>query len=118
MLQREIVVGAVEPANKKAARPAASRAIAVLRAHRAELARMGVRHAWIFGSTARGDAGPGSDVDVLVDVDPEIVDNLFGYGAIQQSLEEWLGGPVDLADSSRLRPGVAAEAMRDKVLAF
>jgi len=118
MLPREIMVDAAETARKKAARPAASRAIAILRAHRTDLARMGVRHAWIFGSTARGDAVPESDVDVLVDVDPQIVDNLFGYGAIQQSLEEWLGGSVDLADSNRLRPGVAAEVARDKILAF
>ena len=40
--------------------------IAILRAHRAELEQLGIRHAALFGSVARGTDGPSSDVDVAV----------------------------------------------------
>jgi predicted nucleotidyltransferase len=41
-----------------------------LKAHEAELRQLGVRHAAVFGSVARGQARPQSDIDVLVDLDP------------------------------------------------
>jgi len=94
------------------------KAIRVLKAHRARLESMGVRHSWVFGSTARGDERPDSDIDVLIEVDPAVVNSLFHYGEIQQSLEEWMRCPVDLADKGRLRPGVAQQAEKDQILAF
>ena len=42
-------------------------AISRLKAHEAELRRLGVQHLWLFGSTARGDARPDSDVDLFFD---------------------------------------------------
>ena len=42
-------------------------AIAMLRAHEAELRRLGVQHLFLFGSTARDDARPDSDVDLFFD---------------------------------------------------
>jgi hypothetical protein len=44
-----------------------SDAIARLRAHEAELKRLGVLHLYLFGSTARGDAREDSDVDLFFD---------------------------------------------------
>jgi predicted nucleotidyltransferase len=41
-----------------------------LKAHENELRQLGVRHAAVFGSVARGQARPQSDIDVLVDLDP------------------------------------------------
>ena len=79
---------------------------------------MGVRHAAVFGSVARGGDRPESDVDILVEVDPAIVRSIFAYGGIQQSLESWLKRSVDLAGKDRLRPGVAAEVERDQIVAF
>lgn len=79
---------------------------------------MGVVHASIFGSIARGDNRPDSDVDILVEVDPAVVRSIFAYGGIQQSIEQWIGRPVDLASKDRLRPGAAAEAERDEIHAF
>lgn len=99
-------------------RPGVSRVLRVLRAHRADLERMGVVHASIIGSVARGEDRPDSDVDIVVEVDPAAVRSIFAYGGIQQSLAEWIGRPVDLAGKDRLRPGVAAEAERDQIVAF
>jgi uncharacterized protein len=42
-------------------------AIAKLKEHEAELRRLGVEHLYLFGSTARGDARPDSDVDLFFD---------------------------------------------------
>jgi predicted nucleotidyltransferase len=92
--------------------------IRVIRDHRSDLERMGVRHVSVFGSIARGEERPDSDLDILIEVDPAVVKSLFAYGHIQQSIEEWMGRPVDVADKARLRPGTAAEAERDQIVAF
>jgi hypothetical protein len=99
-------------------KPVISSVLKTLRAHRADLERMGVVHAAIFGSVARGEAASNSDVDILVEIDPAAVDTLFGYAEIQQAIEEWIGRPIDVARKDRLRPGVAAEAERDQIVAF
>jgi predicted nucleotidyltransferase len=92
--------------------------LATLRDRQTDLTRMGVRHAALFGSVARGDDRPDSDVDVMIDVDAAIVRGIFAIGHIQQSMEDWIGRPVDLARRDRLRPGVAREAEQDAVDAF
>ncbi|HEX2091838.1 MAG TPA: nucleotidyltransferase family protein [Longimicrobiaceae bacterium] len=85
-----------------------------LRAHRADLERFGVRSLSIFGSVARGEAGPESDVDVLADFGgPPSFDR---YMDLKLYLEDLLGTRVDLATPgglrARLRPIVDREAIR------
>ena len=77
--------------------------------HRAELTRAGVRRIGVFGSVARGEAGPDSDVDVLVEFDP--IPDLLEFAALRDRLVEILGRPVDLATPGGLRP-----RLRDRVL--
>ncbi|MDR3449974.1 MAG: nucleotidyltransferase domain-containing protein, partial [Alphaproteobacteria bacterium] len=50
-----------------------------LREHQADLRAQGVAHAALFGSIARGDDRPDSDIDILVDLDPAIVVTIFDY---------------------------------------
>jgi predicted nucleotidyltransferase len=50
-------------------RPDLRSVLETLRAHEADLRGMGVSHAAVFGSVARGDAGSGSDIDVMVELD-------------------------------------------------
>lgn len=45
--------------------------IAKLRGHASALRKRGVKHLYVFGSVARGDAGADSDIDLAIDVDPE-----------------------------------------------
>jgi predicted nucleotidyltransferase len=92
--------------------------LSTLRHRQADLAQMGVRHAALFGSVARGDDRPDSDVDVMIDVDSAIVRGIFAIGHIQQSLQDWIGRPVDLARRDRLHPGIATEAEHDAIDAF
>jgi len=81
---------------------------------RAELAGLGVLSLDLFGSVARGEAGPESDVDLLVSFDKPI--GLFHFFRVQQRLEEILGCRVDLvmrdAVKRQLRDRIFAEAIR------
>ena len=75
--------------------------------------RYGIAELWVFGSTARGDAGPDSDVDLLYELLPG---RRLGWQIEQLSdeLAELFGRPVDLvarhALHDRLRPAVLAQA--------
>ncbi|HTW70075.1 MAG TPA: nucleotidyltransferase domain-containing protein [Acetobacteraceae bacterium] len=95
-----------------------NKVLTTLRTRETALAEMGVRHAAVFASVARGDNREDSEVNVIVDVDPDKVATIFDLGEIQQYLEEWLASPVDVARRDRLRPNVAAEVEREAVHAF
>jgi len=90
--------------------------LAILRNSREELRReFGVEAMALFGSAARGDAGPESDIDVLVDV-PEPI-SLFQLVALQLRLQELLNvSKVDVvlrdAIFPPLRTAILAEALR------
>ena len=80
-----------------------ARALALLGESKATLARRyGVTRLALFGSTARGAARAGSDVDVLVAFDgPATAERYFG---VQFYLEDLLGCPIDLVTEKGLRP--------------
>jgi uncharacterized protein len=92
--------------------------IATLRAHQAELQRRGVRHAALFGSVARGDAGPESDIDIAIDLDEEAVPDLFAYAGMKRYIAGLFPGPVDVVDRAALRPGVRSLSAADLIYAF
>ena len=78
-------------------------------AHRGELARAGVRRLGVYGSVARDEARPDSDVDILVEFDR--TPDLFEFAALRDRLVEILGRPVDLATPLGLRPRVRARIL-------
>jgi predicted nucleotidyltransferase len=67
----------------------------------------------VFGSAARGEDRPDSDVDLLVDLSPDM--GLLGLGRVQADSEAILGAKVDLVPASNLKPAVRARAERDLV---
>lgn len=73
---------------------------------RPELATLGVRALDLFGSVARGEAGPQSDVDLLVDFEQPV--GLFHFVRVQQRLEEILGCRVDLVMREAVKPQLRA----------
>ena len=81
--------------------------------HRAELEGLGVRSLDLFGSIARGDARPDSDVDLLVEFDQPV--GLFHFFRVQRNLEAILGRRVDLvmkgAIKHQLRTRILGEAV-------
>lgn len=91
--------------------------ISTLQAHEATLRRQGVARVAVFGSVARGDDTPSSDVDLLLDLDPANIPTLLGYVGIQMDLGTLLGREVHLAVRENLKR-VRAEAEREAVYAF
>jgi predicted nucleotidyltransferase len=92
--------------------------IGIIRSNQPMLSDLGVLHASVFGSVARGDDRPDSDVDVMIEVDSAKVRGILGLGRIQARLEKLVGRSVNLARRDRLRPHVSAEAERDAIHAF
>jgi uncharacterized protein len=76
-------------------------------------ARHGASNVRLFGSTARGDDRPDSDIDLLVHLEPDV--GLLGLARLQRDLEEVLEGPVDLVPDDGLKPEVRAALERDMV---
>lgn len=75
--------------------------------------RYGARNVRIFGSSAREDVGPESDVDFLVDLEPGR--NLFDLGGFLYEVQELLGVPVDVVTEKGLRDHVRPSVLRDAV---
>jgi uncharacterized protein len=96
----------------------ANTAIATLRRHERALRARGVAHAAIFGSVARGDNRPSSDLDILVEFEPGFEGSVFDYMRFKQYVAGLFDVPVDVIDRAALKPGLQAPAARDTVYAF
>ncbi|MBO4875892.1 MAG: nucleotidyltransferase domain-containing protein [Bacteroidales bacterium] len=78
-----------------------------------------VLKAWLFGSYARGEETPQSDVDILFVPDRSGKPfTLFTMGGMYMDLKELLGREVDLVEDGSLRPYAAETANRDKKLIY
>ncbi len=93
-------------------------ALAILTAHRDELVRRGVVHAGLFGSTARGEAGPKSDVDILVELDPEARIGVYAFVGLRRFVGDLFCEPVDVVTPGSLASGPRRSMERDLVYAF
>ena len=71
-----------------------------LRGHESDLRRLGVLHAAVFGSVARGEAGAESDVDILVELDESRPIGVFEYAR----LKLYIGGLLDRPERCRESP--------------
>lgn len=89
-------------------------AMAILSAHRDRWRRFGVRSLSLFGSVASDEAGPESDLDILVEFDgPATFDN---YMDLKFLLEDLLGVQVDLVTRKALKPRLRIRIERQAVL--
>jgi predicted nucleotidyltransferase len=88
-------------------------AIRLLTEHRAELESMGVTSLALFGSVARDEAGPESDVDVIIDVRRPF--SLFDLARVHLRLEEIFGCKVDVITEGSLLPRDHAVIDKDRV---
>jgi len=78
------------------------------------LARHNITEAYLFGSAARGEARPDSDIDILARFNG--LRNLFDYMRVKYDLEDALGGrPVDLVQMEALREEYAETVEEDKI---
>ncbi len=86
-------------------------ALATIRTIRPELDRLRVRSVGIFGSVARGEECPESDVDVLVEFDGQA--SLFDVVRVKHLLEDRLGRTVDIVTPGALSPNCRDSIYRD-----
>lgn len=92
---------------------------------RAELAAMeevlrkeGVAALALFGSVARGEAQADSDIDVLIDIEPEAKFSLLNHVGVQQLIEDRLNRKVDVVRRSGLRPGAGKNILNEAEAVF
>ncbi len=76
-------------------------------------AKRGAKRIRLFGSAARGDSGPASDVDFLVDFEPGR--SLLDQGGLLMDLQELLGCKVDVVSERGLRPRYRERVLREAV---
>ena len=94
------------------------RVLHVLREHELELRNRGLTRVALFGSMARGDDGPESDVDLLIEVEAARPFGLFAFLDLKTDLAALLGRPVDLAFADAMRPRLRAAVLEDAVEVF
>lgn len=94
------------------------RIIATLRRHEKELHRQGVAHAGLFGSVARGDARPDSDIDILIDLDPSVRLSVFDYVGLKEYIAGLFETPVDVVNREGLKPRLKPAVLADVLYAF
>jgi predicted nucleotidyltransferase len=87
--------------------------IEIIRANRSRLDELHVKSLAIFGSVARGDDHPDSDLDVLVEFDTE--PTFSGYFDLKEYLEALVLRPVDLAIRGDLKPLVRMTVEKEAV---
>lgn len=89
----------------------------LLKEKRSDILRLagkyGASNVRVFGSVARGQAGPESDIDFLVDMEPGRT--LFDLGGLLYELRELLGISVDVVPSKGLREHVRSNIMKEAV---
>ena len=89
-----------------------------LRENESALRARGVSHAALFGSRARGDDRPDSDIDIMIEIDPEARITVFDYVDIKGYIAQLFDGPVDVVNREGLKSYVRPAAMADVIYAF
>ncbi len=111
-----LVTGFIDGLSSEPRPPSLGRCIAVLRRHREDLVRRGLLHIAVFGSVARGEEGPGSDVDLMVKVSDDM--DAFRLAALQADLTEILGTSVEIMTLAEFNAAFDQSAQEDVVVAY
>ena len=92
--------------------------IARLRASEAELRARGVAHAALFGSRARGDNRADSDIDIMIEIAPGAVEDVYAYAGLKLYIAGLFDGPVEVVEREGLKPYLRPAATADALYAF
>ena len=102
----------------KAAVDSKEKLVAELTALQKPLRQRGVDSLALFGSSVRGDARPDSDVDVLIDVAPNVRFSLIDLVGVKDFLEDQLGRSVDVVTKEGLEPLIRDRVLREAEAVF
>ncbi len=93
--------------------------LGLLAEHRAELgvllAKYSATNPRLFGSLARGEAGPDSDIDIMVEMSPTDGNLLMRASGLMEEVRELLGRPVDVFPVQLLKTRISDSALADAV---
>jgi predicted nucleotidyltransferase len=92
--------------------------LTTLRRYETDLRARGVCHAALFGSVARGENSADSDIDILVEFDPDAPVTVFDYVGVKDYIGSLFAQPVDVIDREALKPHLRQSSARDAVYAF
>jgi predicted nucleotidyltransferase len=89
----------------------------LLKSNKAKILRIaekyGASNIFVFGSVARKEATANSDIDLLIDLEPSR--SLLDQIGFQQELEDLLGIPVDVVETTTLHEMIRDQVLRDAV---
>jgi uncharacterized protein len=78
----------------------------------------GVRHAALFGSVARGNNRLDSDIDIMIEIDPDARITVFDYVDLKEYIAKLFDEPVDVVTREGLKSYVRPAATADAIYAF
>jgi predicted nucleotidyltransferase len=95
-----------------------SEALDTLRRSEQALRGRGVKHAALFGSVARGSNRRDSDIDVLIEIDPDAGMTIYEYVELKDYIAGLFDRPVDVVNREGLKSHIRPAAMADAIYAF
>jgi uncharacterized protein len=78
----------------------------------------GVKRAALFGSVARGDNRSNSDIDIMIEIDPDARMTVFEYVELKDYIAALFDEPVDVVNREGLKSYVRPAATADAIYAF
>ena len=91
------------------------RVLRILREQAPRLRALGITRLSLFGSMARGEAGPESDIDLLIEIESAAKLGLFDLFDLREELGRRLGRPVSFAFRSQMRPWLQEWIEEDRI---